>query len=209
MKSQLRSGTIKFLYLLLIIFSVASLNVYGQNDVSTSDSLLQARLKNAKTNNDSISAYIFMFKRSRPPKDKVNKYVKEADNLIQSQTKDTTRCQLYISIENCYSSMNYIKEATYYLDKTLRIAEANNDSLNISRAYYVLGRTNYYQGDMNLATQYLMKNSQYFPAGVNSEAKIRSTIALAPVYDETKRYKLADSVYRLTVKVLENCFIVN
>ena len=201
MKNKLGIGTINWfpLYLFLILFSITSINVYGQNKVSNSDSLLQASLKKAKTNDDSLDAYINVFNDRSAPEDKFDKYIAESESLLHKKAKNRTKCNLYLSIGNSFLNVNDVKKSTHYLEKALRIAEASVDSMSISRAYYALGRLNYYQGDMNLAIKYLMRNSLYSPSDIDVRSKATSLIALGTVYNDMEKYELADSVFHLMI----------
>ncbi len=185
---------------IFIVFVCIGFTSYSQNSTSSNDSLLQANLQESHTYIDSIKAYIDVLGRVKNSKTELDELVRDVMLLIKTSTPDTLKITLYKRIGIQYAKINSVKKGLQYLGKGLKLAGANDDSIRIADIYYFLGRINYYQGDMTLANKYFIKNADYFPKGVVSEAKIRSLIALATINYKAKNYKNTDSLYSLSLR---------
>ena len=122
---------------------------------------------------------------------------------LHKTKNDTAKIDILLDISAELSAQAFVDSAVGYIEKALKIAENNYDTLGIIQANYSLGVNYYYKSYYNLAEKYF-KQSLYFAENIkDSSSIINASNGLGVINDSKANYSKALEYYLKALNISE------
>jgi len=122
---------------------------------------------------------------------------------LHKTKNDSEKIDILLDISAELSAQAFVDSAVGYIEKALKIAENNYDTLGIIQANYSLGVNYYYKSYYNLAEKYF-KQSLYFAENIkDSSSIINASNGLGVINDSKANYSKALEYYLKALNISE------